>query len=145
MSAYFDTSALAKKYVRESGSDRVLRLLRAPEIAATSTLAYAEIYAAFARRLREGSITRRQHEAAARAFERDWKALVIVDLSDEVLSAIPGLLSRGPLRSADAIHLASAIWLRARLRRFGEFVSADGALLEAARRSGFVAIDPARP
>ena len=49
MILYLDTSALVKLYVREAGSVLVRRATEASEAAATSTVAYAEARAAFAR------------------------------------------------------------------------------------------------
>jgi len=145
LSAYFDASALAKKYVREIGTDRILHLARQHRPIATSILTYAEIHAALARRVRDGSLTSSHRAAAAAALQSDWRAFVVVELSDEVLSQIPDLVAAMPLRAGDAIHLASAIWLRSRHLRFADFISCDARLLDAARRSRFATTDPATP
>jgi len=52
---YCDTSALLKLYVKEEASDEVLASARASSVVAVSRIAWAEAYAAFARRMREVS------------------------------------------------------------------------------------------
>ena len=58
---YFDASALAKRYVREIGSQSVRRLLAAG-VAATSRLSEVEVASAIARRAREGVLSAEQRD-----------------------------------------------------------------------------------
>ena len=67
---YLDTSALVKRYVDEAGSDW-LRALTAPDQNALlfiSCMTIVEVISAFARRLRDGSLTRQEFAAARDAF-----------------------------------------------------------------------------
>ena len=82
---YLDTSALIKRFVNEKGSPLVQSLLQQPEGVATAKIAYAEIFAGLARKLREGHIAKTLHALACRQFERDWPAYLRVDLQDNVL------------------------------------------------------------
>jgi predicted nucleic acid-binding protein len=77
------------------------------------------------------------------AFELDWKALIVVGMTDRVMAGIPRLCKRHALRGADAVHLASAAFLMESGIAI-EFVSADARLLIAAEKQGFVCVDPER-
>jgi predicted nucleic acid-binding protein len=129
---YFDASALVKRYVRESGSNAVRRLLGSG-VAASSRLSEVEISSAIARRTREGTLTTRQRDRMLTALRRDLPALAIVELVPEVTSEARALLLRHPLRAADAIQLASCLYLQRQLDESVSFVAFDRRLLAAAR------------
>lgn len=130
---YLDTSALVKKYVREEGTSLVRRLMEEADHTFTSKIAYAEALAAFARRYREGDLSRDRYRKVVRSFERDWQGFAQVEVSDEILWGTRDVIRRHPLRGADAIHLSSALWVFRALRKPLQFISSDGRLLEAAR------------
>lgn len=135
---YFDTSALVKQYLREAGSKIVLELLKTGDKVYTASLTYAETHAAFSRRTREGRLTRETSRRLALRFDKDWESYDIVVLSETVLRLARQLLYRHPLRSADAIHLASALLLaRTSPSHRWAFVCADSRLCEAAEAQGF--------
>lgn len=104
---YLDTSALVKRFVSEAGSREIRSLLTGNEPIASATIAYAELYSGLTRRHREGVLSQLQYRLACRRFERDWMALVKVELGAEILSSARGLIQRHSLRAFDAIHLAS--------------------------------------
>jgi uncharacterized protein len=135
---YFDTSALVKQYLQEAGSKIVLELLKTGEKVFTASLTYAETHAAFSRRTREGRLNRETTRRIALRFDKDWESYDIVTLSESVLSIARRLLYRHPLRSADALHLASALLLaRTSPAPRWAFVCADGRLCDAAKAEGF--------
>ena len=135
---YYDTSALVKQYLQEAGSNRVLELLKSGEKVYTASLTYAETHAAFSRRTREGRLARETTRRLALRFDRDWESYDIVILSENVLRLGHQMLYRHPLRSADAIHLASALLLaRTSPTARWSFVCADGRLCDAAKAEGF--------
>jgi len=141
---YFDTSALVKQYLQEAGSKTVLELLKTGDKVYTASLTYAETHAAFSRRTRKGRLTRETTRRLALRFDRDWESYDIVLMSDDVLSLARQLLYHHPLRSADAIHLASALFLaRAAPTDRWAFVCADRRLCDAAEAEGFHPIDAA--
>ncbi len=138
---YFDTSALVKQYLHEVGSTTVLELLKTGDKVYTASLTYAETHAAFSRRTREGRLTRETTRKLAVRFDRDWESYDIVIMSEDVLSLARQMLYRHPLRSADAIHLASALLLaRTTPTDRWSFICADGRLCDAAEAEGFQAI-----
>ena len=137
MILYLDTSALVKLYVREPGTEAVQSWLAEAEVAATSWVAYAESRAAFARALREGSTRVERHQERVGQFNRDWEALLRVDLLPSLSRAAGDLAEVHGLRGFDAIHLASAVWLRDKAGPGSlAFAAFDRRLLAAAERVG---------
>jgi len=129
---YLDTSALIKRFVKEKGSLLVQSLLQQPEAVATAKIAYAEVFAGLARKLREGNLPKNLHALACRQFEREWPAYLRVELQDNILLLARDLIQRHPLRGFDAVHLASALSLKNALGEEVTFAAADGRLLRAA-------------
>ena len=142
---YLDSSALIKNYSQEPGTHRVREILSGADGCSVSKIGYAEICAAFGRKNRENPKDRRVHLVGFQRFQEDWKLLHIVELEDDLLPVICGLTEKHPLRGADAIHLASALWLERVLRDEVTFVAADGRLLEAARDEKLKTVNPEKP
>jgi uncharacterized protein len=154
---YLDSSALVKRYLEERGSDKlnakIAETTRARHRVLTSVLSFAEVHAAIARKLRERPPLRatEYHWATAR-LNSDWRIyLTRVDLTTAVLTLIPGLVKRHFLRGSDAIHLASALWIRESLefdrvkRTSGEkliFATSDKQLARAAEYEQLEVLDP---
>lgn len=134
---YLDTSALIKRYIWESGSEIVRRAFKENGMVMTSKIAYAEAYAAFTRRMREGDLARIQYAQVCRLFEREWPAFLTIELHDEVLRLSRDLIKKYPLRGFDALHLASAKSVWQHLREPMTFACADQCLLESAQAEGF--------
>ena len=136
MILYADTSALVKLYVREVGSDRVRRRLHKAQVIATSVVAYAEARSAFARLLRDGHTTRAWHLRRLTRLNTDWDHLVKIELLPEVARSAGDIAELQSLRGFDAIHLASALWLKAQTTTVIEFAAFDRRLATAAADSG---------
>jgi predicted nucleic acid-binding protein len=123
--AYFDSSALVKRYVNETGRREALRLLRQYEVV-TSALAPVELRSAFRRRVADGGLdAARLPDVLSRlAAERAFWALV--EVSRESLAGAEALVAAHPIRALDAIHLASAQMFATRIGAPRlPFVSAD--------------------
>jgi len=123
--AYFDASALVKRYVDEPGRREVLRLLRRYEVV-TSAIVPVELRSAMGRRVAEGTLDERDVPRILKrvATERGFWALI--DVSREVLAAAETLVATRPLRALDAIHVASAQLFAGRIAMPDlVFVSAD--------------------
>src|SRR5262245_44250998 len=132
---YFDASALATRYVRERGSVKVRRLLSS-DVAATSRLSHVEIVSALMRRSREGVLSEAMRESALAMLEYDLSAMLIVELSPDVVTRANKLLRRHVLRAGDAIQLASVLHLRDALHEDVTFTAFDKRLVAAARGEG---------
>ena len=138
---YFDTSALVKRFVQEKGSPVVQSLFKSAAGIATAKIAYAEIFAGLSRKLRERSVSKAQYSTACRQFESEWHAYVRIELQDDILALARDLIQRHPLRGFDAVHLASALRLKAAIAEEMRFVAADKNLLKAAQSEMLDAIN----
>jgi predicted nucleic acid-binding protein len=104
-------------------------------VVGTTALSYAEIFSGLTRKLREGGIDRPGYKAAAEAFEKDWPLLFRIPLSFDVLTRARALMETYPLRTGDAVQLASAHVMAS--PGSVTFASADRALIRAAVAEGF--------
>jgi predicted nucleic acid-binding protein len=125
MILFLDSAALAKRYIAEEKSDILL--------------CYPEVVSALCRRLREGNLSTESYELVKQALENDLTAAQVISISDDVLTLSSQLLERWPLRSADAIHVASALLAKADL-----FVSADKQQCTAATGVGLAVLNVGR-
>jgi len=139
---YLDSSALIKKYIAERGTPHVRECFASGELLWTSKISGAEVWSAFARRRRGGDLTAARYRALVRSFERDWRALAVVELSDEVIGMIRRIVERHPLRAFDTVQLASALWARQHVGEPIVFVAADELLLKAAQASALAVVNP---
>lgn len=78
-------------------------------------------------------MSRAQYSTDGRQFEGDWHAYVRVELQDDILLLARDLIQRHPLKGFDAVHLASALRLKAALGEEIRFAAADKNLLRAAQ------------
>jgi len=103
----------------------------------TSQIAYVEARAAFARRRNAREMSPADYRRILRDFEADWERYLRLDVTEELLRAAAAAAETHGLRAYDAIHLASAMLLRARSDAEVMFGSWDLALDAAAAREGF--------
>jgi hypothetical protein len=114
----------------------------------TSVLTFAEIHAALARRAKDKSLSSQEFIRARVNFDADWiSGLSAVDLVPGVPSIVRNTVDQFPLRGADMVQLASAIWLRdtAVANRSGNrvvFLSSDKQLTRAAAGCGLDVFNP---
>lgn len=109
---YLDSSALAKLYVAEPGSEDARALVQAHRGRLfTSVVTWAEVQSALARCWREQRIPDAQYRLQQRGFAADWCMLHAVNLSLPVLAPAERLFKKHALRAYDAIHLCSALWI----------------------------------
>ena len=146
MSCYFlDSTAFAKLFVQEPGTNALIRLMETIEdnrklIAASTPL---EVYAAIRRRERAGDITSADASAAFEILRIEAARMVQEPLNPAVLEAARQLLDRTKLRWTESLQLGAALVAREMFRGTEIiFVSASAMLLEAARSEGFQALDP---
>lgn len=129
---YWDTSALVKQFIQEIGTDEVLALRSDAPPHATATITYTETFSAFRRRVREAVLKEPHYHEVVRRFLQEWPTYVRINLDKNILERSRTLLERYPLRTLDAIHLASAIELQDQLDEQSVVISADTQLLRAA-------------
>lgn len=111
MIAYFDSSALVKRYITEPDSTEVEALIERAEEAGTSLVSRAEVSAAIAKATRMNWIGRTEATRALHIFRDQWFTLVGVEVTEAVVAMADTLAWDHNLRGYDAVHLASAlIW-----------------------------------
>jgi predicted nucleic acid-binding protein len=123
--AYFDTSALIKRYVEELGRREVLELLRKNRCVISAILP-VEVRSALRRRVADRTLDAKRLPTILKRFAADRPYWTVIEVSSEVLAAAEDLTGAHPLRAVDSIHVASA-------KLFGDrtaaqtftFVSAD--------------------
>ena len=138
MWTYFDTSALVKRYVNERGRREVLQLLRQHECV-TSAVLPVELRSGLRRRVAEGSIDATQLPPILKHVAADRPYWTLVEVGTDVLAAAETLVAAHPIRTLDAIHVASAQLFAARVSIPGlTFVSGDKRQTETAVAAGLV-------
>jgi predicted nucleic acid-binding protein len=128
---FFDSSAFAKRYVEEPGSQVVDSLCQEATEVALSVLCVPEIISALNRRVREGLLTDREYTEAKQYLSKDIRDAVIVNLVPQVVSTCTKILEASPVRAADALQIACALEWETEL-----FVSSDKRQISAARKAG---------
>jgi predicted nucleic acid-binding protein len=122
--AYFDTSVLVKRYVKEAGSSASRKLLQRYRFL-SSALAPVEALSAFSRRRTTGEITHRDFLAIRSRLYKDRDYWELVELGPIVLSQAEELVQKTGLRTLDAMHVASALMFQAASGLTIPFVTAD--------------------
>lgn len=136
MKVFLDTSAFAKRYVAENGSEKVSALCQAADSLIVCVICLPELISTLCRLVREKKLAKDDY--------RKLKADVIADLADvdicqitpDVLASVVSLLESHPLRAMDALHVACALAVKP-----DAFVSADHRQLAAARKAGLKSVD----
>jgi predicted nucleic acid-binding protein len=136
--SYFDTSALVKRYFDEPGRREVLQLLRQNECV-TSAVLPVELRSGLKRRVAEGSIDAARLPAILKRVAADRHYWTLVEVGTDVLAGAETLVAAYPIRTLDAIHVASAQLFAARVSMPAlTFVSADRRQTETAVALGLV-------
>lgn len=146
---YFDSSALVKRYVVETGTGWVTALCT-PEAGHTINLVRitgAEMIAAFFRRVQVGSLTSADAQTAAAQFRHELRGRYeIIEVTEAVVDTAMRLAETYALRGYDAVQLAAALELQSVRASFNLptliFVSADQRLNTVASTEGLPVENP---
>jgi len=131
MKTCFDSSAFAKRYIREPESEQVEEIcLQATELA-VSAICLPEIVSALCRLRREKFLGKSRYERLKVAVVQDLDDAVICNITPAVIARSVRLLENNQLRAMDALHVACALEWEA-----GLFVSADRRQIVAAENAG---------
>ena len=129
MKFFFDSSSIAKRYIKEKGSDQVDQLFLEADSIVVSSICLPEIMSALARRRREKKLSPAQYNQCKRSAVEDFSAFQVCQLSSEVIRRSIILLENAELRILDALQLACAIETKESV-----FVSSDKRQLTAAKK-----------
>lgn len=131
MKACLDSSAFAKRFVEEQGSDAVEAVCAQASELGLSVLCVPEVISALNRRLRERMLTPTQYHQTKQRLLDDIRDADIIQLTPSVVGSAIHVLEASPVRALDALHIACALEWGADL-----FGSADARQLAAAKRAG---------
>ena len=115
MITYFDSSSLLKFIIREIGSEETRNIWNLSNEKVCSHLTRTEMHSALMRKVREGSVLASAVPAHLGALDRLFADVILIDITSDVIDASCELVKVFPLKSADAIHLATALMVRADL------------------------------
>lgn len=131
MRVFFDSSALAKRYIDEKGTREVLAWCDQASELTLSVIAIPELISAFSRLRRERKLSPNQYQRLKSELTADIADALICDTTPQVIGHSIQALEKHPLRGMDAIHIGAAVVSEAEV-----FVSADGKQCAAARALG---------
>jgi len=128
---FLDTSAFAKRYVAEEGSDEVIALCQQADSLVVSVICLPELISTLSRLLREKKLAKADYQKLKGDAMADLADVDICQIIPDVLVSVVSLLEAHPLRAMDALHVACALAVGPDI-----FVSADHRQLSAARKAG---------
>jgi len=144
---YFDSSAIAKRYLAEEGTEAVDGVYRRVEMRALrlafSVWNIGEVLGVAAKAQRLGWIPESRARTVVWAFLNETMklralgGLRILPVRADLLAGGVPLLFRHGLSQADALQIATSREVRA-----DAFICSDEKLLQAARAEGLLALDP---
>lgn len=145
---FFDTSALVKRYFIETGSEWVRNIAEdEAHTISISLITRVEVASAVARRVRDGLLP----DQAVSVIQKQLKLhirdeYVVVSLIGKIIESAVDLIYNYPLRSYDAVQLASGLDAHQRSMVAYKlpvvFVSSDHRLLSIASTVGLPIEDP---
>lgn len=141
MRLYAETSAVLRWLFAEAGGEAIRAALAAAEKVITSRLALIETRRVVRRAEREGRISAAQGADLRAVFAQASSTWAILEISEEIARRAEDGFPNEPVSTLDAIHLASALFLR---ESFPDLVmlTADERVRANAALLGFPAEDP---
>jgi len=109
MILYAESSAVLAWLLGEPSQHRVLAALEAADQVVTSSLTAVECARGLARARADDRITRVEENAALHLLDEATSAWHAIELSDDVMRRAREAFPNEPVRTLDALHLASAI------------------------------------
>lgn len=109
MNLFLDSSALAKRYIEESGSDQVSKLCSRADQLILCVICLPEVISGLQRLQREGKLSKDQYVRLKKALMNDTTDSYICDCTPSVIQTSVQLLERHSLRAMDALHLSAAV------------------------------------
>lgn len=139
---FFDTSALAKRYAEEPGTDTVDELIESEATTVILTsLTVVELASALRRKHNRGDLSESEVDGLLTAFfEEALERFTLVALDETRFERALDLVLEADLRTLDSLQLAAALDVNDELDV--TFVCADRDLVAVANDRGLDAIDP---
>lgn len=131
MKLVVDSSALAKRYVQETGSEKLDHFFQNASELALCIILVPEILSGLNRRMREGALNLKNYRAVRKQLLIDAQDAIILQITPSVISHSVKLLENNVLRAMDALHVACALEWKADL-----FITSDRRQWIAAQNAG---------
>ncbi len=130
---YLDTSVALRATLEQGTTPDIEARIGAAPVLLTSRLSLVESARALLRVRREARISERRIADAARELDALWRRCEIWELSPQVCDLAALIAPDMPLRTLDALHLATFLLARRRIEGL-DILTADIRLEEAAQR-----------
>ncbi|MCP4659579.1 MAG: type II toxin-antitoxin system VapC family toxin [bacterium] len=148
--AYFDASALVKRYAEEAGTPLVNEIFHTlPRTAiACSVIAISEITASLVRKKNDGRIQERYFKEAGSRLHHEFiqdSEVLVTSVQDHLILASLPLIEQYNINATDALILRSVLDIIEGLRDQGQdlfFVTSDKRLIRAIEAEGISVCDP---
>jgi hypothetical protein len=136
--------------VPEIGSDWILSITdpATDNDLAISQISWVEVHSAFARRLRDRSLSAQRFDLIVQKVREDFEnEYLVIDVDRTLIETATELVIQHPLRAYDSVQLASALrfqstTLLSQPETRVIFVSADNRLLDIAQSEGLATDNP---
>lgn len=139
MILFCDSSAFAKLYVREAGTDAVIQQAASSDMIAVCRIAWVEMMSAFARRSREHPADAPALAQARSRFVADWPRCLAVEVTQALVELAGDYSDAFTLRAYDSVQLAAVQTVHLELPGEVRFACFDDRLSKAARVLGIPA------
>ena len=136
---YLESSALLSLWFGEPGGDRIAEAVADATAAITSDLTRIECQRAFLRRRLLRSVNAAQLLRLQARAEAVWSAVHMLGFGPQVCARAGEIAPETPVRTLDALHLASALSIANDLTAF---IAYDRRLATAAEAAGLPTIQP---
>jgi len=131
MRIFFDSSAFAKRYIEEPGSEKVENLCAQATELGVSSICLPEVISGLCRLSRDSILTRNQYEVTKRALLKDFEDITVCNITPAVIGQTIHILETNTLRTLDAFHIGCALEWKTEV-----FVSSDLRQISAAKKIG---------
>jgi predicted nucleic acid-binding protein len=136
MKVFLDTSAFAKRYIAEQGSDKVATLCQQADSLVVSVICLSELISTLSRLVREKRLAKADYQKLKGELMADLADIDLCQITPGISGSVVSLLESYPLRAMDALHIASALAVQPDV-----FISADRRQLSAAGKAGLRVVD----
>ncbi len=131
MKIFFDSSAFAKRYIEEPGSEEVEDLCAQATLLGVSSICLPEVISGLCRLSRDSILTRNQYEVTRGALLKDFEDITVCNITPAVIGRTIHILETNTLWTLDALHIGCALEWKADV-----FVSSDLEQISAANKLG---------
>lgn len=136
MILFCDTSALVKLYILEDSSREMQALAGSASAVAVCRIAWAEMMATLARRVRESPNDADAIEVVRKRLRTDWPRYIVVEVTQALVELAGEYADTFALRGYDSVQLAAARTMQDTAEEEVQFACFDTRLGKVARMLG---------